>query len=320
MNLLILSPGTRVETVCCFVRQKNTCVVCADASEYAPALYAGDAHYLIPRIDEEGYLEAVMEICKKERINGLISLIDPEITLLSQQAEIFDSLNVKLIMPPKEAIENCFDKMKMHDFCIKNGIPTIPTYGTLASFEEGYCKGDIDFPVFIKPVCGSASNGVQKIETLEELQQELKQTEIFLIQAFMTGPEYGVDAYVDLISGEIVEFFMKKKMNIGGAETEKGHTIHNDSIEKIARDFLIKNNCRGPMDLDIFEHEGKFYLTEANPRFGGGYPFADACGTDFPKLIVNNLMGEINQPTDFEYQDHIKLMKCYSPVLVSPET
>ena len=33
----------------------------------------------------------------------------------------------------------------------------------------------------------------------------------------------------------------------------------------------------GPIDMDIFRIDGKYYISEINPRFGGGYPHAWHC-------------------------------------------
>ena len=37
---------------------------------------------------------------------------------------------------------------------------------------------------------------------------------------------------------------------------------------------------------------GKFYISEINPRFGGGYPFSHENGCNLPQAIVNWVKGE----------------------------
>ena len=48
------------------------------------------------------------------------------------------------------------------------------------------------------------------------------------------------------------------------------------------------------IDIDIFEINGTFYISEVNPRFGGGYPHAYACGVNMPKQVMANLSGREN--------------------------
>ena len=67
MNILILSCGTRDKVVKYFKAAfgEEGKVVTTDCSPYAPALYEGDAHYIVPRITEPGYIDVILDICKK---------------------------------------------------------------------------------------------------------------------------------------------------------------------------------------------------------------------------------------------------------------
>lgn len=47
--------------------------------------------------------------------------------------------------------------------------------------------------------------------------------------------------------------------------------------------------------MDFFFKEGKYFLSEINPRFGGAYLNAFGAGIDFPKMIANNIDGKINK-------------------------
>lgn len=66
-RILILSCGTRDLLVRYFKKSSFEKVVGADCSELAPALYEADAHYLIPRMKDPGYFDAVFAICEKEK-------------------------------------------------------------------------------------------------------------------------------------------------------------------------------------------------------------------------------------------------------------
>lgn len=56
----------------------------ADCSELAPALYEADAHYLIPRMKDPGYFDAVFAICEKEKINVVLPLQEDELNLIAE--------------------------------------------------------------------------------------------------------------------------------------------------------------------------------------------------------------------------------------------
>ena len=63
------------------------------------------------------------------------------------------------------------------------------------------------------------------------------------------------------------------------------------------------------IDIDIFEINGVFYISEVNPRFGGGYPHAYVCGVNMPRQIINNLNGAENPSVIGDYQENICMMK-----------
>ena len=87
MNILILSAGTRNKIVQYFKKELEGKgkVIATDNSSLAPAIYDADKHYIVPRIIEPNYLDVILEICKKENVKGVFSLIDPELELLSKK-------------------------------------------------------------------------------------------------------------------------------------------------------------------------------------------------------------------------------------------
>ena len=39
--------------------------------------------------------------------------------------------------------------------------------------------------------------------------------------------------------------------------------------------------------------DGEYYISEVNPRFGGGYPLTYMCGGNFPELLIREyFLGE----------------------------
>lgn len=56
--------------------------------------------------------------------------------------------------------------------------------------------------------------------------------------------------------------------------------------------FVLAAGYRGQIDIDIFDIGGSYYISEVNPRFGGGYPHAYESGSDHMKLIVENMEGK----------------------------
>ena len=93
MNILILSAGTRTKVVEYFVREMRGegKVIGADMSRLAPAIYAADKYYIVPPIAQDDYIDVVLDICRRENIGGVFSLIDPELSLLAKKRRPFRS-------------------------------------------------------------------------------------------------------------------------------------------------------------------------------------------------------------------------------------
>jgi len=71
----------------------------------------------------------------------------------------------------------------------------------------------------------------------------------------------------------------------------------------------------GPIDMDFFYQDGKYYLSEINPRFGGAYLHAYGAGVDFVKLIKENIEGKENPANIGDYEENIVMMMYDSVVI-----
>ena len=317
MNIIITSCGRRTKLVEYFKNEfkGHGNVIVTDCDELAPALYFADKFYITSRIDNEKYIDEIIEICKKENIKGILSLIDPELSLLSKNKEKFEKIGVKLIGSDYEETELCFDKYEFYKFLKNNGFNCAKTYIDLEKFKEDYKNKKINFPVFIKPRTGSASLGISKVEFIEHLELLFKLFPNMIIQEFITGQEYGVDCYIDLISNELISIFAKKKIRMRSGETDKAVSIKDKKLFDIIENLVEKVKLKGPIDIDVFENNGEWVISEINPRFGGGHLLAYECKENFPKFILNNLNNIKNIKKIGEYESRKYMIKHDSLII-----
>ncbi len=320
MNILILSAGTRNKIVQYFKKELNGTgnVIATDCSNLAPAIYDADKFYIVPRIDADNYLDIIIDICKKEKIDTLISLIDPELSLIAKNIERFKAIGVNPIISDYNKVEMCFNKYEMYKFLKENNFRTAKSYINKEDFYKDLEEGKISFPVFVKPVKGSASININRVTSKEELEVLWNMSEDLMIQEFMNGQEYGVDVYIDMISKEPVLIFSKKKIKMRAGETDKSLSIKDNKMFELVKDFVKKAGFTGIIDIDIFKVDGEYYISEVNPRFGGGYPFAYEAGANVPKMIINNISGKANVSDIGNYKENISMMK-YSEIKVVEE-
>lgn len=320
MNILILSCGTRNKVVQYFKREltgKGN-VVCTDCSPIAPALYEADKYYIVPRMTEEGYIDVILDICKKENISGVLSLIDPELSLLAENEKKFSAIGVTVIGSSYELCEMALDKYQMYQWLVRNGYKCAKSYMDKEEFYKDIENGNITFPVFVKPARGSASLSISKVYDRETVELLLSHNSGLMIQEFLNGQEIGADCYIDMSSGEVVSIFTKKKIVMRAGETDKAVSFRDEKLFELITEFCNEAGYRGQIDIDIFEINGEYYISEVNPRFGGGYPHAYECGCNHMQLILNNLYGNINQKNIGNYEDGTYMMK-YNEVYIKRE-
>ena len=321
MNFLILAAGTRNKIVQYFKRTFDGIgiVVATDASLLGPAIYEADKYYTVPPITDNGYIDLILDICKKEKINGLLSLIDPELSLLAANAEKFKSLGVTIIGSSYELCEMSLDKMQMYEWLKTHGYYCARSWINKEEFYKVVEAGEISYPVFVKPYRGSASINISKVEDKETIDLLFAHEGDLMIQEFLNGQEIGADVYIDLISGEVVSIFTKKKLKMRAGETDKAVSFKDDKLFELIERFVLEAGYKGQIDIDIFEIDGKYYISEVNPRFGGGYPHAYEAGCDHMKLILNNLNGVANKKNIGAYEEGVYMMK-YNEVMIRKES
>ncbi len=333
INILILSAGTRNKVVQAF-RQAlagKGRVVATDASALAPALYDADKAYVVPRITAPDYLDRILDICRKEEIRGVFSLIDPELSLLAKERARFEKIGVLPVVSPYELCETCLDKFRMYQLLREKGIRTARCWTKREDFLSAVSGGEAAFPVFVKPQKGSASLNINLVQDQGTMETLLDHYEDLMVQELMTGQEYGCDLYVDLISGKCTSIFLKKKLRMRAGETDKSVSVKDETLFAKLAAFAEECGFRGMIDIDLFHDEhgmenesekipqGEWYLSEVNPRFGGGYPHAYACGVDFPAQLVRNLQGLENPAVWGEYEEGVYMMK-YNEIAICRES
>lgn len=317
INILILSAGTRDKVVQYFrkVFAGKGNVIATDMSELAPALYDADKYYIVPKMTAPNYLDVILDICKKEKITGVLSLIDPELSLLAENVRKFEAVGTKVIGSSYELCEMALDKFQMYNWLTEHNYKCAKSYMDKDAFYADVEAGKISYPVFVKPARGSASIAISKVYDKETVDLLFAHDEGLMIQEFLDGQEIGADVYIDILSKEIVSIFTKKKIKMRAGETDKAVSFKDDKLFTLIEKFVSESGYIGQIDIDIFEINGEYYISEVNPRFGGGYPHAYESGCDHMTMIAENLVGKVNNANIGNYDNGIYMMK-YNDVCI----
>lgn len=272
-------------------------------SEYTVGFLSCDRCFILPSIDSPEYVDAVFDLCKKERVRILCSLYDIDNYVLSKHLDRFFSIGVMPFISPETVNEICFDKYKTYKFLVKSSIGSPETFLTVEDFK----KSKVVYPVYIKPRFGFSSIGMYIANSEKELVAYFK-PDIHIIQEVIYGQEYGIDIFSDL-KGKVLSCVIKKKIRMRAGETDQAITVKDDSLINFAMKIASLMGSYGPIDIDLFVTTDGPYVLDINPRIGGGYPASHAAGANFPQLMVDIALGKSPSLKVDEYRENIVMLK-----------
>jgi len=292
-NILFTSVGRRVSLVQHFRKvlsdlQLEGKLVGADMALSAPAMHVVDKKYQVCRVTDEDYIPELLDICEKEDIDLLIPLIDTELLVLAQNKERFEQVSARVLVSTPGAVKIAMHKHNTHRFLTENGFAAPEVFNV----DEALARDDIEYPLVMKPAKGSASIGVTKIWSKEDLEFFSGKIKNPILEECLAGCEYTLDILVDF-DGQVRCVVPRKRLEVRAGEVSKGMTVKDKTIIMTGKRVVeVLKGALGPITVQGFlTGDGEFKLTEINPRFGGGHPLAIAAGADYPRWIIEMMLG-----------------------------
>ena len=282
-----------------------------------PSLYLSDAHYVISDIFSEHYIDQLLEICKLEKVDAILTIVDKETELLAENREKFEALGVELMSSPLKTAIICRDKYKMYEIMEAHKIPTIKTMNDLKSFDKAFKREEIKFPIFIKPCQGHGSLDTEIVHNYLRLESLMKERDDFIIQEYIAGEDIDVDAYADLINHKIVSLYSKRKINLPAKDEALTPSFHDPKLLKLIEKIADILEFKGPLNFDFIRKNNEYYLVEINPRFGAGYIHTHQEGVNFIEMMIQNLEGIENNATFWNYEEGRVMLKYEVPLIVN---
>lgn len=275
--------------------------------EYTVGLSSCDRSYLVPSVESENYIDVILDICVRERIDFVFSLLDIDNYILSKHISKFEAIGVIPFISSYEVNQICLDKYRTYTFLRENGLSTPETYISASDFDAAGSA----FPAIVKPREGCASEGLLAVRNKEQLKSFFN-PDIHIIQELLAGDEYSLDIFNDL-DGRMLSYVAKKKIRMRAGETDQAVTISNQRLGTVARQISSTLGHVGPLDVDLLVLGQEMAIIDFNPRFGGGYPLSHAAGADFPQLMVDIAAGRESIMPKSQYRENLVMLKDTSP-------
>lgn len=300
--ILLTGVGKRYDIVASFARLTTT--IACDPSPLAPAQYAAQHRFAVPRIEDPEYVPALQELCARFSVGAVIPLTDLDIEALAV-ARAEGSLPA--LVPSPEIARATYDKYETHLLLEQLGLPT-PS--TVLPDEEVPA-----FPVMVKPRKGSGARSIHRADDQAEAEFFCNYVrEPVMVQRFMNGPEFSIDTLSDL-DGRCLNAIPRTMLESRGGESIKGTVIDDGELIELGRNVVEAIGTRGPCTVQVFrDREIGLGITDVNTRFGGAFPapmYATLPGQTYPELIVRMANGETITPHVGDFRPNVTFTRYF---------
>ncbi|EQA61176.1 ATP-grasp domain-containing protein [Leptospira alexanderi] len=261
-------------------------------------------NYILPdilksHVDEQEWLNVVLEIIKENAIKMLFIGIDFELPLFAKYKRIIENeTSVIIMVSSAKVIEVADDKYLTYEFLKKSRL----------SYPESFLPNEVDvdilnYPIIVKPRKGARSVGVIKVNDKIQLLDVLKNANQVIIQECIGKDEE------EFTCGTIFLDEQLKKVIVLKRSLKEGNTFisnYKKDFPKIIAEYLkdVVNQLRpfGACNFQLrIDAKGMPKIFEINSRHSGTTYIRSLFGFREVEYIINFLL--FNKEIEFEMKE-----------------
>lgn len=297
--------------------ERNIRIVGVDMTSDPSAKHMVDAFYRVPAATAPDYVDIILDICKKEKVDVYFPNISAEVSAVSARKEEFDALGVKLSVSNMESVAISNNKLHTYQALEKAGIPVPRYYGvhTVEDFVEGMkYMGYPEKPVCIKIVDGSGSRGVRIIDStksrydifvkekpnsfyisyddmLSMLQSAKEPLHEMMLVECMHGPEFTVDLLAE--KGKALYIVGRNNVDSMMSIAQESVVQYDELAYRVSEQVIDLLKMDGNVGFDFMRNDKEeAVLMDINPRITATISLLAAGGVNLPYLRIKQLLGE----------------------------
>ena len=304
------------------LQDENIFILGTNADEQAIGRWLCDVFAVVPWAYEENYVDSIIDLVKKNKIDIVFPQTSWEMFHLSKAANKIQKY-CKLLASSHELVAICENKYLMYKhFEGKLDVPEFYLVKTMEELEEAATKlGYPEKDVVFKPPEGKGARGVRilteksdrygllfngrpfaRFISMEELKSTVQEKEIppLMIMEYLEGEELKIDPV--LKNGEILVCSVKHRLNFDSGlamgfeiiEDKEAIEYSKTILEHLPMDYCIDISTRGGV------------LMEINPRVSTFIYDENYCA---PYLSLKLAMGEMSAEDVRSFQKNLPLGK-----------
>lgn len=286
-------------------------LITCDANPQAAGLYRGDAGYLVPHGHSPDFVDAITEVCRKERVQVVCVGTDYELLPFALgRKDIEAETGAKIIVSSPEQVRIADDKWLTHRFLAAHGLPVIPS---ALPDDANQLADTAGFPLIVKPRIGDSSKDTWVVHDESDLARRLEQGRPdtkagdsgehqrgFVIQKYMGS------ARAEFTSSTICFderpygiVSMRREMRFGG-HTSKAFLEKHAQVDAGVLNVAAAFKPFGPCNFQSRLVDGVPYVFEINCRFSGTTATCAMAGFNHVEASLRKVaLGEPIRPLEF---------------------
>ena len=262
-------------------------VVALDGEALGAGLYTTDTSYIIPYASKPNFVDAILEICKKENIKIYFPGLDAELPILTKAVDRFKEIGTTVMVSSPEVVDLADNKLLTHDILIKHGVNVPETYNMAVTPHDAV---PLEYPFVLKEREGGArSQNLYIVKSKDEYDALVARgvdLDAYVAQEYIEGDEYTCGSVN--FDGECMGVIVMRRILRDG-DTYKCFSVKNDVIEAEVRKIMTAIKPFGACNVQLRLKDGKPYVFEVNARSSGTTGARALCGFNEPKMIADYL-------------------------------
>lgn len=245
-----------------------------------------DIFELAPPTDDSGYIDWLLGIIQKHRVDLIIPGIEIDVYKWVEHIPELEKSGTKIMLNNPELIKLCRDKWvffeKLNRFNTPHAIET-----TLDSDYDALVK-KFGLPFLLKPRRGDGSKGIVRIDSAEAFAKYQPDIGPLLMVQPIVGnedEEFTTSAFCDGQGGFYASMTLRRKLSKDGF-TEKAEVFQEEGMDEALHKLCKYYKPIGPTNFQFRKQAGVLKLLEVNPRVSSATSIRTSFGYNECKMAI----------------------------------
>jgi carbamoyl-phosphate synthase large subunit len=245
-----------------------------------------DVFEVVPRTDAPDYLDQLLALLRKHRVDVAFPGIDADMYKWADHAAQIEATGTKVVLNSLELISRCSDKWAFYERQQELNLPhAIPSY---LEMDFDFLKEKCGLPFLLKPRRGFGSKGIVAVETAEQFGKISPATKTTLMAQPIVGrddEEFTVSAFCDGHGSYSAFMALRRKLSKDGF-TDKAEVVDQAEFSEAVQDLCRAFAPIGPTNFQFRKTDHGLKLLEINPRISSSTSIRAAFGYNEALMAV----------------------------------